>query len=60
VSLLLEPGIEGWSDWTVPTSMRNVELAVPLALRSTAISPASDAWEAPEKSAPLPEDGSKR
>jgi hypothetical protein len=60
VSLLQEPGIEGWSDWTVPTSMRNVELAVPLALRSTAISPASDAWEAPEKAAPLPEEGGKR
>ena len=30
VSLLQEPGIEGWSDWTVPTSMRNVETAVPL------------------------------
>jgi len=60
VSLLQEPGIEGWSDWTVPTSMRNVELAVPLALRSTAISPASDAWEAPEKSAPLPDERSKR
>ena len=25
VSLLQEPGIEGWSVWTVPTSMRNVE-----------------------------------
>ncbi len=34
VSLLQEPGIEGWSIWTVPTSMRNVETAVPLALAS--------------------------
>ena len=33
VSLLQEPGIEGWTRWTVPTSMRNVETAVPLALR---------------------------
>ena len=30
VSLLQEPGIEGWSMWTVPMSMRNVEPPVPL------------------------------
>jgi hypothetical protein len=54
VSLLQEPGIEGWSDWTVPTSMRNVENAVPLALRVYGIPPAADAWDAPERSAPLP------
>ena len=33
VSLLQEPGIEGWDDWTVPTSLRKVETAVPLRLR---------------------------
>ena len=38
VSLLQEPGIEGWSRWTVPTSMRNVETAVPLKLRRDGIS----------------------
>ena len=56
VSLLQEPGIEGWSDWTVPTSMRNVENAVPLALRPNGISPPGDEWDAPERSAPVPED----
>jgi hypothetical protein len=55
VSLLQEPGIEGWSDWTVPTSMRNVENAVPLALRPNSISPPGDDWGAPERSAPVPE-----
>jgi hypothetical protein len=55
VSLLQEPGIEGWSDWTVPTSMRNVENAVPLALRPNSISPPGDEWDAPERSAPVPE-----
>ena len=54
VSLLQEPGIEGWDDWTVPTSMRNVENAVPLALRINGIPPSADAWEAPERSAPIP------
>jgi hypothetical protein len=53
VSLLQEPGIEGWSIWTVPTSMRNVETAVPLALRPDAIA-ATEAWESPERSASLP------
>jgi Helicase conserved C-terminal domain len=53
VSLLQEPGIGGWSIWTVPTSMRNVETAVPLALRPDAIA-ATEAWEAPERSAPVP------
>jgi hypothetical protein len=38
----------------VPTSMRNVETAVPLALRVNGIPPAADAWEAPERSAPVP------
>jgi Helicase conserved C-terminal domain len=56
-SLLREPGPEGWSEWTVPTSMRNVEAAVPLSLRPDAIAPA-EAWEAPERQmpAPAPED----
>jgi len=35
--------------------MRNVETAVPLALRPDAIAPA-EPWEAPERSAPVPED----
>jgi hypothetical protein len=54
VSLLQEPGIEGWSRWTVPTSMRNVETAVPLKLRPEAIGLPGADWEAPERSAPLP------
>lgn len=54
VSLLQEPGAEGWDDWTVPTSMRNVENAVPLALRIDAIA-AAEPWEAPERSAPIPD-----
>ncbi len=54
VSLLQEPGIEGWGEWTVPTSMRNVETAVPLALRVNGIPPAIDDWSAPERSAPVP------
>jgi hypothetical protein len=53
-SLLKEPDIEGWERWTVPTSMRNVELAVPLSLKADRILAAPDAWEAPEKSAPEP------
>jgi hypothetical protein len=57
VSLLQEPGIEGWSMWTVPTSMRNVENAVPLALRLEGISASVEPWEAPERSAPLPDPG---
>lgn len=55
VSLLEEPAIEGWTRWTVPLSMRNVELAVPLALKPQGIAPAGEDWEAPERSAPLPE-----
>jgi hypothetical protein len=55
VSLLEEPGIEGWSRWTVPTSMRNVETAVPLVLRPTGIGPPTMDWERPERSAPLPD-----
>jgi hypothetical protein len=54
VSLLKEPGIEGWDRWTVPTSMRNVETAVPLKLRPNGITAPSSDWEAPERSAPLP------
>ncbi len=53
VPLLQVPGAEGWDDWTVPTSMRNVENAVPLALRVDGIAPV-DPWEAPERSAPVP------
>ncbi len=60
VSLLLEPAIEGWSRWTVPTSMRNVETTVPLVLRPTGISPPTDDWEPPERSAPLPDTGPSR
>ena len=59
VSLLQEPGIEGWSEWTVPTSMRNVELAVPLKLRPEAISAPREAWEPPQRSAPLPNTGAE-
>jgi hypothetical protein len=58
VSLLQEPGIEGWSRWTVPTSMRNVETAVPLALRPRGVAPAGEDWEAPQRSAPLPKEPS--
>ena len=54
VSLLQEPGIEGWSMWTVPVSMRNVEASVPLKLRPEAIGTPADGWEPPERSAPLP------
>ena len=58
VSLLQEPGIEGWSGWTVPTSMRNVETAVPLELREHGISAPREDWVPPERSAPiLPKDG---
>jgi hypothetical protein len=57
VSLLQEPGIEGWTRWTVPTSMRNVETAVPLKLRPDAISAPTDDWEAPARSAPVPTAG---
>ncbi len=59
VSLLHEPGIEGWDEWTVPTSMRNVELAVPLKLRPEAISAPRDAWQPPQRSAPLPDPGAQ-
>jgi len=54
-SLLQEPSIEGWSIWTVPNSMRNVENAVPLALKPNGIAPAREDWEAPERSAPVPD-----
>lgn len=54
VSLLVEPGSEGWTTWTVPTSMRNVETAVPLVLRPTGIAPAAAEWDPPERSAPVP------
>jgi hypothetical protein len=40
--------------WTVPVSMRNVETAVPLKLRPEAIGTPTEAWEPPERSAPLP------
>ncbi len=53
VPLLRVPGAEGWDEWTVPTSMRNVENAVPLVLRVEGIT-AVDPWEAPERSAPVP------
>jgi hypothetical protein len=54
-SLLQEPGVEGWSMWTVPTSMRNVETPVPLALREQGIVRPREPWQAPERSAPTPE-----
>jgi len=54
-SLLAEPGLEGWTTWTVPTSMRNIEAAVPLALRAGGIGSAGEAWASPERSAPLPD-----
>ena len=54
VSLLQEPSPEGWSKWTVPTSMRNVETAVPLVLRPTGIARPTAEWEPPERSAPVP------
>ena len=57
VSLLQEPGIEGWNRWTVPTSMRNVETAVPLKLREHGISAPAEDWVPPERAAPLPKDG---
>ena len=57
VSLLKEPGIEGWDRWTVPTSMRNVETAVPLKLRPNGIVVPASEWEPPERSAPAPTDG---
>jgi hypothetical protein len=50
--LLQEPGIDGWDRWTVPTSMRNVENAVPLKLRPDGIVDATTDWEAPEQDAP--------
>ena len=59
VSLLQEPGIEGWTRWTVPTSMRNVETAVPLKLRPDGISAPTDDWESPARSAPVPTVGAK-
>jgi len=59
-SLLHEPDIEGWSMWTVPTSMRNVETAVPLALRENGIARPREGWSAPERSAPVPDpDGAR-
>ena len=56
VSLLQEPGIEGWTAWTVPTSMRNVETAVPLKLRPDGIGPPAEGWQPPERSAPVPKE----
>jgi hypothetical protein len=56
VSLLQEPAIEGWELFTVPTSMRNVEAAVPLALRPSGIANPTEPWEAPERSAAVPKD----
>ena len=35
--------------------MRNVENAVPLALRVHGIPAAAEPWEAPERSAPIPD-----
>ena len=54
VSHLREPSAEGWGPWTVPTSMRDVELAVPLELRRDAIGAAPEDWEAPARAAELP------
>jgi hypothetical protein len=52
VSLLHEPQIKGWDRWTVPTSLRNVETAVPLKLRADGIDPPSVGWESPEHDPP--------
>ncbi|MGI8410890.1 MAG: hypothetical protein ACR2QA_00015 [Solirubrobacteraceae bacterium] len=51
-----------YAEWRqdVPTSMRNVETAVPLALRVDGIAPPVDDWEAPERSAPVPSDADGR
>jgi hypothetical protein len=56
VSLLQEPEIEGWRLFTVPTSMRNVEAAVPLTLRPGGITIPTEAWDPPERSAAIPKD----
>jgi hypothetical protein len=36
--------------------MRNVEAAIPLALRPTGIANPTEPWEAPERSATVPKD----
>jgi len=54
VGLLRAPGAEGWSEWTVPNSMRNVETAVPLTLRDQGIARVPDRWEAPAQPPPPP------
>jgi Helicase conserved C-terminal domain len=54
VGLLRAPDATGWSEWTVPNSLRNVELAVPLALREHGIARVSDRWEAPAQPPPAP------
>jgi hypothetical protein len=56
VPLLEEPGAAGWSRWTIPMSLRNVEAPVPLALRESGVSLPAEGWEAPEKAAPLPKE----
>jgi hypothetical protein len=54
VALLREPSIEGWDQFTVPTSMRNVETAVPLKLRESGIVASNVDWEAPVHAPPAP------
>jgi hypothetical protein len=54
VGLLRAPDADGWSEWTVPNSLRNVENPVPLALRDQGIARMVDRWEAPAQPPPAP------
>jgi hypothetical protein len=44
VALMTPPGIEAWSDWTVPMSMREVEPGVRLIMNAQ-ISPDEQPWK---------------
>jgi DNA-binding FrmR family transcriptional regulator len=48
-SLLKQPDVVSWSDWTVPMSMRDVEPPVSLVLRERGIVPVTDEWDMPTK-----------
>jgi hypothetical protein len=48
-SLLKQPDVVSWSDWTVPMSMRDVEPPVSLVLRERGIVPVTDEWDMPAK-----------
>jgi len=54
VGLLRAPDLDGWSQWTVPNSLRNVENAVPLVLREQGIARVADRWEPPAQPPPAP------